>query len=701
MITEVSVAAPSPLLVGRQNSTEMITTTEPLIKVDPDEPVELVDENKTVSRVKLETLDLEQAQPVLEDTSPNVTDETYHLSASYCHGLPNFEPDIPDSQVPPPRATSISQSSPSRNGIMAGVIFLKDSKRINYSSEALLSQHIQKFKACTQIIVPTPNQAGRKVVHDAMSLIWDSNHDLVLFWKSVALRTCTIIKITFPDAAWLPGVTVDINSDDDLLRARQIIWNNFWTFIAKQPETIVLTFNINATPESPQLSVALSTRQRNSIPNDAISVHQEDGLGPCSNDAYDVAKIGSQRSYDNSVPCEGSQSNGQLPMSPESFPLLKRPAKRPRLKEQQPTTTQAELANTTSDPILAEQQIQPQMPQQKMPQRQTHQQEEGPHLIRSLAGSHILGSAHHPQSQRFIQAQPLQSNSIHTQPLTSLPSIQTVVFNHEPNNSFASYANQASPRTNHSPRSQTLPAMPPAPTTTHENMPSQRIPRIPASTLTSPYQYPPYNHASAPMSPPEAMARPQRSPYSAHNPPAMPVPRLSHYTPTFNHPTLPQSSPITPQSHRFPTYPPSNPTPTPTPTPTIQFRIQLQPNGPFSSPYPKSILGTPGKPTITTSQFFTSFTANTSPIPGGNPDSLTFRLKDAVPVPIAYTVSRSGTVDRVDALVKLRADIKGECENAGRLVMGLEKFEIYISITEGSIKEKEAELPGQVLGGEW
>ncbi|TGO20250.1 hypothetical protein BPAE_0319g00070 [Botrytis paeoniae] len=697
VMTEASVAAPSPLLEGRQNSSEMITTTEPLIKVDPDGPVDLVDEVKTVSRVKLEHLDLEQVQPVLRDTSLNVTNETYHCSPSYCHGLPNFESDIPDSQVPPPDTTSISRSSPLRNGIMAEVIFLKDSKRINYSSEALLADHIQKFKSCAQITVLTPNKVGRKFVHDAMSLIWDSNHELVLFWKSVALRTSAIIKITFPDAAWLPGVTVDINSDDDLLRARQIIWDSFWIFIAKQPETIVSIFNINTIPETPQLSGALSKRQRNSIPDDPVSVHQ-DGISPGSNDAYDIAfrnymaKFSSQRSYGNSVPCEGSQSIGRVPMSPKSLPLLKRPAKRPRFIEQQPTTAQTELATTTSNPILLGQQIQKQMPQQ-----QTHQQEHESRQIHTLAGSHILGSVYHPPPQPFIQAQSLQPNSIHTQPQTSLPSTKTAVFHHEPNDSFASYAHQASPRTNHSPRSQALPAMPPTPTTTHENMPSQRIPRMPASTLTSSYQYSPYTHASAPMSPPETRTRSQRSPLSAHHPPPMPASRLSHHTQTFNHPALPQSPPTTPQSHRFPTYPPSNPTP----TPTIQFRIQLQPNGPFSSPYPKSILGIPGKPAITTSQFFTSFTANTSPIPGKRFDSLTFRLKDAVPVPIAYTVSRTGIVDGVDALVKLRADIKRECENAGRLVMGLEKFEIYVSITEETDKRKDVELPAQVLGEEW
>ncbi|TGO50973.1 hypothetical protein BOTNAR_0373g00050 [Botryotinia narcissicola] len=590
--------------------------------IDPDEPMKLVDENKTVSRVELEHLDSEKARPVLGDTPLNVTDKTYHFSASYCHGLPNFESDIPDSQVPSLDTASSSQSSSSRNDIMAEVIFLKDSKRINYSSEALLSNHTQKFKACAEITVLTPNKVRRKVFRDAMSMIWDSIHDLVLFWKSVALRASTIIKITFPDAAWLPGVTVDINSDDDLLKARQTIWNGFWIFIAKQPETLVSTFNINATPESPQVSVALSKRQRNSIPNDAISIHQKDGLSPCSSDAYDVAfrnymaKIGSQRSYDSSIPCEGSPSIGQVPMSPKSLPLLKRPAKRPRLTEQQPTTTQTELSNTTSDPILAKQQ----MPQRQI--HQIHQQEQGPHPILSLAESHILGSAYHPQSQRFIQAQPLQPNSIHTQPRTSLPLIETAAFHHEPNNSLASYAYQASPRTNHSPRSQTLSAMSPAPTAYHEIMPSQCIPRMPTPTHTSSYQYPPYTHASAPMSPPETMARSQYLPLAAHNPPPMPIPRLNHHTPTFNDSALPQSPPITPYSHRFPTYPSSNPTLTP--APTIQFRIQLQPNGPFSPPYPKSILGTPGKLATTTSQFFTSFTANTSPIPGGNPDSLTF-----------------------------------------------------------------------------
>ncbi|KAF7960358.1 hypothetical protein EAE96_000043 [Botrytis aclada] len=670
VMTEVSVEAPSPLLEGKQSSSEMITTTEPLIKVDPDEPVDLVDKIKTVSRVKLDRLEPEQVQPVLRDTSINVTDETYHCSASYCHGLPNFESDVSESQVPTLDTTSISQFSPSRNGIMTEIIFLKDSKRINYSSEALLASHIQKFKACAQINLLTPNKVRRKVVRDAMSVIWDSNHELVFFWKSVALRASTIIKITFPDAAWLPEVTVDINSDADLIRARQIIWNSFWKFNDEQPGTIVSTFNINATPESPQHLVILSKRQRNSVPDEPVSIHQEVGISPCSKDAYDIAKISSQGSFQNSVPREGSQNIDQVPMSPKSIPLLQRPAKRPRLTEQQPTTGQIELGNTISNPIL--------------------------HPVQSLAGSHILGSANHLHFQPFIQAQFLQPNSIHTQSRTSLPLTETAMFHHEPNNLFAPYAHQSSPRPNHSLRSHTLPVMSPTPTTTHENMPSQRPARMPASTLAASYQRSPYTHASALMSPPETMARSQRSPFSAHHPPSMPVPRLNHHPATFNHPALPQPPPIPPHPHNFPPHSPSNPTP----TPTIQFRLQLQPHGPFSAPYPKSLLGTRGNPGITTPQFFTAFTANTRSLSGRPPDSLTFRLKDAVPVPIAYTVSRTGTGDGVDALVKLRADIKRECENAGRLIMGLEKFEIYVSVTDETEK-REVQLPAQVLGEEW
>lgn len=72
-----------------------------------------------------------------------------------------------------------------------------------------------------------------------------------------------------------------------------------------------------------------------------------------------------------------------------------------------------------------------------------------------------------------------------------------------------------------------------------------------------------------------------------------------------------------------------------------------------------------------------------------------------MPVPLAYTVSRTGMVDGVDAMVKLRTDIVRECENAGRLVMGLEKFEIFVSITEEENKRKEEEPLGQVLGEEW
>ncbi|TEY59183.1 hypothetical protein BOTCAL_0196g00070 [Botryotinia calthae] len=754
VMTDVSVAALNPSLEGRQNSSEMITATEPLIKVDPDGPVDLVEEIKTASRVKLEPLDSEQVQsakpynlsgnpkspmvPVLRDASLNVTDGTYYCSASYCDGLPNLESDTPDSHVPPLDTNSISQQSLPRNDIKAEVIFLKDSKHINYSSEALLSHHTQKFKACAQVTVFTPNKVDRKVVRDAMSLIWESNDELVLFWKSVALQTSTIIKITFPDADWLPGVTVDINSDEDLLRARQIIWNNFWIFIDKQPETIVSIFNINANPEESQLSVVPSKRQRNSIPDDPISVHQEDGTSPYSNDAYDIAfrncmaKIGSQRSGENSVPREGRHSIGQVPMSSKSIPLLKRPAKRPRLieQQQQPTTSQTEVVTTTSDPILLEHQVQhqvqhqipqhqilqqpipqhqipqQQIPQQKIPQYQTHQQEHDPRPIKSLASSHILGSAYNPQPQQFIQAQPFQPSIIHTQPRASVPLTETSVFHHEPNNSFASYAHQISPRTNRFPHSQTLPVMSPAPTTTQEDVPYQRIPRMTASPLATSYQHTPYNHAPALISHPETMAGSQRSSFSAHYSPQMPIPRLNHHTPTFNHPAFPPPPSIIPQSHCFPTYAPSNPTPTPTPnptpTPTIQLRIQLQPNGPFSAPYPKYILGIRGKPGVTTSQFFTWFIAKThNPSPGKNIDSLTFRFKDAVPVPLSYTISRTGMVDEVDAMVKLRTDIVRECENAGRLVMGLEKFEIFVSITEEGSNGKDVELLGQVSGEEW
>ncbi|KAK6614764.1 hypothetical protein H4I96_01085 [Botrytis cinerea] len=691
-MTEVSVAALSPLLEGRQNSSGMITATEPLIKVDPDGPVDLVEEIKAASRVKSEPLDSEQVQsaqsyklsgnpkspmvPVLRDASLNVTDGTYYCSASYCDGLPNLESDTPDSHVPPLDTTSISQSSPSRNDNKAEVIFLKDSKHINYSSEALLSHHTQKFKACAQVTVFTPNKFDRKVVRDAMSLIWKSNDELVLFWKSVALQTSTIIKITFPDADWLPGVTVDINSDDDLLRARQIIWNSFWIFIGKQPETIVSIFNIYAAPEEPQLSVVPSKRQRNSIPDNPISVHQEDGTSPYSNDA----------AFRNYMAKMGSQRSGKILFHA-------REVKRPRLIEQQQSTTaHTEVGTTRSNPILLEQQVQQQipqhqitqqqMPQQKIPQYQTHQQEHGPRPIQSLASSHILGSAYNPQPQQFIQAQPFQPSSIHTQPHTGTLLTETSVFHHEPNNSFAPYAHQISPRMNRFPRSQTLSVMSPAPTTTQEDVPYQRIPRMPASPLTASYQHTPYTHAPALMSPPETMARSQRSSFSAHYSPQMPIPRLNHHTPTFNHPAFPQLPPIIPQSHGFPTYPPSNPIPTP--TPTIQLRIQLQPNGPFSAPYPKHILGIRGKPGSRE-----------------NIDSLTFRFKDAVPVPLAYTVSRTGMVDGVDAMVKLRTDIVRECENAGRLVMGLEKFEIFVSITEEENKRKEEEPLGQVLGEEW
>ncbi|KAB8290388.1 hypothetical protein EYC80_010821 [Monilinia laxa] len=84
------------------------------------------------------------------------------------------------------------------------------------------------------------------------------------------------------------------------------------------------------------------------------------------------------------------------------------------------------------------------------------------------------------------------------------------------------------------------------------------------------------------------------------------------------------------------------------------------------------------------------------------PESLTLRLKDAVPVPITYTISRSGSVDGVDRLAKLRAVIKRECANAGRLIMGLEKFEIFIGVTEeGREIQGMEEESNQIMGEEW
>lgn len=115
------------------------------------------------------------------------------------------------------------------------------------------------------------------------------------------------------------------------------------------------------------------------------------------------------------------------------------------------------------------------------------------------------------------------------------------------------------------------------------------------------------------------------------------------------------------------------------PTKNIRFRIQESPTGSFSRPYDKSIL----KPPIGVTQFFAWFAQITETVPPTGPESLKFTLKDAVPSPVWRVVMR----DEEGALVGLRACIKRECEKAEKFVVGMDTFEVLVTVPEWGREE--------------
>ncbi|KAJ8058689.1 hypothetical protein OCU04_012862 [Sclerotinia nivalis] len=726
VVPEICVTKSSPVSEERQDDPEFITTDGPYIKVDPHGPVDLINKSEMVSKGQPEQSCTALGNhklplaPVLKDMPPNVTDDIYHCPTSYCHGMPDFESEIQDSQISAPSTNSTATNvNSSQENVPANVVFLKDSTHINYHSEALLLHHTTLFKAAAKLIVPTPNKLKRKVTCEALDLICTSNYAFLDFWKSVARCQFTIIRFTFPDAAWLPGFMIDINNDDDIVRARRHIWDSFFMAIAAHPEAICQLFRIHASPK--QLAVTLVPSKR---PLDDTQDSQRFTSG--GGDKGSNSNTG-QALDDSTAASEGNQSISQVFVSQKSVLPPKRSVLRQQKTSQPSTETQPEPGNSLTNPINVElqmpqqqipipqgrmqqiqmlQQIQQQKQQIPIPQeriqqiqmlQQIQQQRQRSYPFQSLTSSHNFESQLQSQSHGFTQARAFEPNNINIQPRSSLPLSEPVGFHNGRSDSCASDPPQPSPLTKR-PSSEFQMSLPMSHfIPNHLNTPSQNNPGAFISAFTTTYLDPkqtPYILASAPTA--------HQVPIDAQNPslPAHNRPQLSQLRPNY-YPQAsylhasPPSPPFSPESHS------PNKNQILKPLLAIQFRIQLYPNGPFSTPYPRSILGVPGQPPVTTPKLV-AWIKNTTRM-GHQRDLgfLAFRLKDAVPGPITYIISCNGNGDGVDALVKLRSDIKRHCENAAKLIMGMERFEILVSATEEVGKGKGVDLSGHVLEDEW
>ncbi|KAF7856354.1 hypothetical protein EAF04_009882 [Stromatinia cepivora] len=706
VVPEMCVTISSPVSEEKQDDPELITTDEPYIKVDPDGPVDLINKIEMVSQSQPEQSytalgnPKSPLTPVLKDIPPNVTDDIYHCSTSYCHGMPDFESEIQDKQSLPPSTNSAATNvNSSQESISANVVFLKDSTRINYDSAALLLRHVTLFKAAAQLIVHTPNKLKRKLTREALSLIWTSNYAFLDFWKSVAGCQFTMIEFTFPDAAWLSGFTININNDDDIVRARQNIWNSFFMAIAANPEAICQLFRINARPKQPAVTLVPSKRPLDDTQDSQRFTRGGGDKGSSSNagQALDAS----------TAACEGNQSISQVFVSQKSVLPPKRSVLRQQKTSQPSTETQPNPGISLTNPINVELQ----MPQQQIPipheriqqtqmlRQVQQQQQQWSHPVQSLTGSHNFESQSQPQSHGFTQARAFEPNKIIIQPRSSPPLSEPVGFHNRRSDSYASDPPQPSPLTKH-PSSESQVSLPMSHfIPNHRNTLSQYIPGAPTPAFTTSYLDPkqtPHIQASAPTAHQVAINA-QNPSFPAHHGP-QPSQLRPNYHPQASHIyASPLSPPFSPHLHG------PNTNPTLNPLLTIQFRIQLYPNGPFSTPYPKSILGVPGKPPITTPELFAWFKNTTRMGHERDLGSLAFRLKDAVPGPVTYIIScnGNGNGDGVDALVKLRADIRRQCESAVKLIMGIEKFEIFVSAAEEVGKGKGVELFEHVLGDEW
>ncbi|RAL60227.1 hypothetical protein DID88_000007 [Monilinia fructigena] len=644
MSVDVSSALPKE---GHPNA-PLVTSPEPEpdIKVDPDEPMSLTNEHPKLPLI-----------PALDDTSSNTIRCIYDGPDSYCHGLPNFEFKSQDVQVPPTIPASLTHVLPSQKSIVQNVVFLKDLVCHNYLSETnFLCQEGKVRSQCT-FIYTVANNINRFATYSAIVLIWQSDGQFLRFWRSLIDPNYTLIEFTFSSAPWLSGFTIDTNNDGDLTKARQHIWDGFWIFINIESRSLNSKFRILAKPKLPYLL---------SVPSKRPTDSTHDLQRPCprgkekesSSKKTNEGEISSPRSdgqvpNGKAAPCDRSQSIGQTPIAQNLPTSSKRPVARPRVVSQQ--------SNIALSPANA--QINPPNLKQQQQQQQWSCQCQSP-IISDALRSHFNPSSRRSPSDPTFKT---QQNHLNLQPQVGIILAEPVRFLHVN-----------------------------APRISHRSL--QQYPNAQSSARMIPQ--PPMIQAHRPLIasrfPPQVNPNPSISRLIADT---------SQIHPSFLN-CLPLVLPYPPPS---PLSPPTSPQPhDPTAnsisnlTPTILFRIQLSPNGPFSRPYSRSILGVPGQPPITTAQLFTWFKNEARIGNKQGPESLTFRLKDAVPVPITYTISRSGSVDGVDRLAKLKAGIKRECANAGRLIMGLEKFEIFVSVTE---EEKEIqgmeEESNQIVGEEW
>lgn len=641
---DLSVEVSSTLPREGQPDAPFVTfpETETDIKIDPDGPMNLTNEHPKRPLI-----------PVLVDAPSNTKDTTYEDGPdTYCHGLPNLECNFQDIQVSPAIPASVTHVPPSPKIIVQNVVFLKDLVCHNYLSEETFLCQKRKFEASAYLFVPVTNNINQIATYSAIVLIWQSDGQFLRFWRSLIDPNYNLIEFTFASAPWLSGFTIDTNNHGDLIKARQHIWDGFWIFVDMESISLNPKFRILAKPKLSHLLSVPSKRPIDSMQHDIQRPCPRGKNQESSSNNTNEGEISSPIS-DGQVPnvrvasCDRIQSNGQIPISQILPTPSKRPVGRPRIVRQQ--------SNIALSPFNA--QINYPNMQQQQRQRQWFRQCQSP-MISDVLGSNFNPSPCRSPNDLTIKTQQNHSK-LHPQGSILLAEPLRLFHANTPRVSYRSL--QQYPNTQSSVRQVTQVLMNQA----------QRLP-IPGQRL-------PQMHPSPSM--PRLITDPSQIHPSFVNYP----PRVLSYPPS-----SPLSQSTSPQCH--------DPTASsiPNPIPTIQFRIQISPNGPFSRPYPKSILGIPGQPPITTAQLFSWFVNEIRISNKQVPGSLTFRLKDAVPVPVTYTISRSGCVNGVDRLAKLRASIKSECENSGRLIMGLEKFEIFVSMME---EEKETQGLGEGGGG--
>ncbi|QSZ36475.1 hypothetical protein DSL72_006354 [Monilinia vaccinii-corymbosi] len=639
---DLFVEVSSPVSERQLNATFAPDEVEPEIKVDPDGPMSLNNERPEFPP----TL-------VLDDATSNVADVP-HSPASYCHGLPDFGFDIP---------ASTTQVTPSPKSTIRNVEFLKNIIQHNYPSEAMFLCQRIRFEASAYLLVHATNESKRITSYSAVVLMWQSDAEFLRFWRSLFKPCYALIEFKFSSAPWLSGFTIDVNTDDGITKARQHIWDGFWIFIDRESKFANPKFNIIAKPKLPYLPSVSSKR---SIATDGThnlkrpcprGGEKESSLSCTKESAVSPPRSGNHASNGNTASCEGGRS---LTGSP------KRPVRRPRNAKKQRSILPAP-SNAPINPVDLHQQ------QQQQQQRRSHQ------CLSTIVAGDLRSQFNLPSGRSTddltFETQP---NHLNLQPQVTIPLTGTIQFLHARSDAGLPNTHPGLPNTHPNPYQHLQQYA-------YTQSSSRIAPQRPLFSVNYPAQL-----SQNPFLRDLAMAASQMHPSLANCPQQV----SSHPAPS------PLPPPISPQSHDLT----ADSICKLKPIPTIQFRIQLSLNGPFSTPYPKSILGVPGNPPLTTAQLFSWFVNETRMGYHHRLDSLIFRLKDAVPAPVSYTVSRSGHGggDGADAIAKLRADLRRECENAGRLVMGLEVFEVFV----GMVTEEGSGMEGmtrrnQILGEAW